>query len=193
MKQKIIFILILLSWIPCSTYAVTDITKKKYPYTILTNDYGILNERDLYDGLKSEPFSLESPPKDAYAHIYWQCLSREDVSTTLEDIGYSSYPSDDNDGMLIITAYVKPGISHKYATRRNWPIMGVEERFNRWLKLMKGEKYVCLAGRFGFREEKVTLGKKQQVYVWVFERMKTKKGCDSYFIGDCKGLKKADS
>ncbi len=38
-------------------YAVSKIAKQKYPYSLLTNDYGILNENDLGDlagGLKQK-------------------------------------------------------------------------------------------------------------------------------------------
>lgn len=177
MKKQIIFALILLFWIPYSTYAINSSINKKYPYSILTKDYGILREKDLNDGLKQEPFS----PENISGHIYWQCSPRDQIAITLEDIGYSSNNLPDNDGALIITIYSKPHIVHKYAMRRNWPITGVEKKFNQWLKLMKNEKYVCLAGSFAARKDKVIDGQKQQIYFWTFERIKTKKGYDSYF------------
>jgi len=182
MKKKIIFMLILLCWVPYNIYAIDDSLKKKYPYSVLTNDYGILNEKDLNDDFKPPiPFS----PKNISGYIYWQCYPRDNVTITLKDIGYSSQNISDNDGELTITVYRKSGILHKYSMRRNWPVMGVEKKFNRWMKLMKNEKYVCLAGSSAIREDKIMHGQKQQVYFWTFEKIKTKKGCDSYFDGDC--------
>lgn len=160
-----------------SAHAVDDVTKKKYPYTILTKDYGILDAKDLNDHLKPEPFS----PKKLTGHIYWQCFPREDVTTNLQDTGYSTHNLNDNDGDLTITVYNKPDIIHKYVMRRNWDIAGTEKRFNHLLKIMKNEKFVCLSGEFRFLEEKIIHGQKQSIYFWTSEKIKTKKGCNSYF------------
>ena len=54
-----------------------------------------------------------------------------------------------------------------------------EKIFNKWRKIMKDEKYVCLAGSFMFREHKMEDNKERENYQWVFEAIKTKKGCDS--------------
>jgi len=177
MKEKIIFILMSLFFIPYSAYAIDDAIQKKYPFAKLTNDYGILNENDLNDRLKPEPFST----KELTGHIYWQCFPREDVSTTIEDIGHSTHDLDDNDADLNITAYSKPGVIHKYVMRHNWATPGTEKRFNQLIKIMKGEKYVCLSGEFRFLEERIISGQKQLVYYWTSEKIKTKKGCNSYF------------
>lgn len=50
---------------------------------------------------------------------------------------------------------------------------------------MKNEKYVCLEGGFLNHRDRVINGKKQEIYSWEFEKIKTKKGCDSYFEGEC--------
>jgi len=187
MKQKMILMFMIIFLISYSAYAIDNAAKKKYPYSILTKDYGILNERDLNDDLEPEPFSLEKPPNDISGHVYWQCFPRDRVSTTLEDAGSSGYSSfspekgDDNDGYLTITVYSKPGILHKYEMRRHWPLTGTKQRFDRFIKIMRGEKYVCLAGSFFLRETRTRHEQKQQVYFWTFEKLKTKKGCDSYF------------
>ncbi len=72
-------------------------------------------------------------------------------------------------------------IKHNYEMRASWTITGYQKRFNKWLKLMEGEKYVCLAGHFVDLEKKVRNGKTWITYGWIFEKLKTKKGCDSYF------------
>lgn len=67
MKDFIIFLLI----IPTSLFAVTLGSLKKYPYQLLTNDYGILNEANLkrytYE-VNVEPFTKKFSGLD-----YWQC------------------------------------------------------------------------------------------------------------------------
>jgi hypothetical protein len=49
--------------------------------------------------------------------------------------------------------------------------------FNLFERLMKKEKYVCLAGDFiSVEEESTELGKKIKTYWWIFKNLKTKKG-----------------
>ncbi|HVE44764.1 MAG TPA: hypothetical protein VNC84_06490 [Gammaproteobacteria bacterium] len=183
MRNSFLFAFIWLFCFLCNSYAVGNVLKEKYSYAVLTaGGNGILNARDLNDGLKPAPFSTKEPT----GHIYWQCFLREDVHIAIEDIGYSTYDLADNDADLTITAYSKSGILHKYVMRRNWATSGTEKRFNQILKVMSGEKYVCLSGEFGFIEEEVIHGRKQLTYFWTSERIKTKKGCSSYFKSvDC--------
>jgi hypothetical protein len=49
----------------------------------------------------------------------------------------------------------KEHIKHHYEMRANWTITGYQKRFNKWLKLMESEKYVCLAGHFVDLEKEV--------------------------------------
>ncbi len=185
MNNKIIPVLILL-FFPFIAFAINAVTKQKYPYSVLTNDYGILNEIDLdsyKDGVKP-PSSL---PKEGFGYIYWQCFPRDAVSINLEDMGYSSEDigRNENDGDIKITVIRRSGVFHEYVMRRMWPVSGYEKKFNLWIKLMKNEKSVCLAGSFVHREDRVVSGKKQRIYLWVFDKIKTKKGCDSYFEDGC--------
>ena len=63
--------------------------------------------------------------------------------------------------------------------------MLTEDRFNQYLKVMQDEKYICFAGAYMEKEVRVIQGKKQQVHYWVFEKMKTKKGCEAYHQNGC--------
>jgi|688.fasta_scaffold163243_3 hypothetical protein len=178
MRQKITLILILFSFIS-STYAITNSLRQAYPNSILTDDYGILTSKDL-KGEKPAPFSLKDPP----GSVYWQCFPRDRLVISLEDFGSTSddIGIDENYSGLKITVSNKHDISHEYVMRRRWPLSVYERRFNTWIKLMKGEKYVCIAGEFINYKEKMEGGKKLRVCSWVFEKVKTKKGQDSYFI-----------
>jgi hypothetical protein len=179
--------LVLVLTIPHRANAIDPIVKQKYPYSVLTDDHGIITELDFasYVGVVNPaPFF----PKEGFGYIYWQCFLRENVSINLEEMGYSSEDIgwNENYSSLKITAYSEPNVFHEYTMRRPWPVSAYEKKFNLWIKLMKGEKYVCFAGDFIGREDKVNHGTKQRVYSWEFDKIKTKKGCDSYFTGDCR-------
>lgn len=180
--MKYIIITLLYLVMMTNANAVSISAKQKYPYPLLTDDYGILNENDLgafTRGLKPRPFATEGP---SGGYNYWQCFPREQVKVSLEDIGYSSTElgGESNVAYLKINVMTDNGIIHAYEMRANWSIKDSQKRFNKWLELMKGEKYVCLAGDFVQREH-VVRGIFREEYGWIFEKLKTKKGCDSYF------------
>jgi len=50
---------------------------------------------------------------------------------------------------------------------------------------MKDPQFVCIGGYFVRANEKISNGKKISEQLWVFENLKTKRGCDSYFSGWC--------
>lgn len=179
-------ILGILIWLALSTaHAVTLSAKHKYPYPLLTEDHKILNERDLavYTwGLTPRQFTDKEPSGDYY---YWQCFPREQVSVTFIDSGITYVDlGSDTAADLEIRVAVKPGVYHEYGMRRGWTVAQYQTDFTRWHKLMKNEKYVCLAGSFIGREETVENDIHNETYGWIFEAIKTKKGCDSYF-GSC--------
>lgn len=192
MKKMLLLIMIAIPLFPIIARGLSADLKKKYPYTVLTDDYGILNEIDLdseLDGVKHP--SLFSHENRAF--IYWQCFPRDSVRISLEDLGDS--PEDDpesdvkyngeNNAKLNITAASKKNIYHKYTMINNSPTLLAEARFNRYLKLMQGAKNVCIAGAYLEKEARVMGGKKQQVHYWAFEKMKTQNGCESYHLNGC--------
>ena len=111
--------------------------KQKYPNTVLTNDYGILNDIDLdshLDGVKHPPkFSKKSK-----VFIYWQCFPRNSVRVSLQDLGYSPEDDDEsdikyngeNEASLTISVLSKNHIVHKYIVWGRLPITLAENRFN---------------------------------------------------------------
>lgn len=58
------------------------------------------------------------------------------------------------------------------------------KQVDQWHTLMKKEKYVCLAGSFGEVTPKTVNGKTLLVYGWIYDKLKTKKGCSAYW-DDC--------
>ena len=191
MKQ-ISLLIIGICLFPLTVNALNVNLKQKYPNTVLTNDYGILNEIDLnshLDGVKYPPkFSKKSNP-----YIYWQCFPRDSVTVSLEDVGYSPEDDDESDvkyngenkATLTITGGGKGHVFHQYIVRGRLPITPTEERFIQYLKIMQGELYVCLAGSYMEKETRIIQGKMQQVNEWAFEKMKTGKGCEAYHTNGC--------
>ena len=160
--------------------------QEKYPKVLLTQDYGILSQDDLvaYNrDVKPVIFSGELG-KD---YSYWQCFPRANVTITLRDKGYSSEDigNFENYGDLFISIWSHDSVSNEYSMRRPWAIDEEEVIFKKWQKLMKNEKYVCLAGSMGRAENKTKNNKPHIKYVWIFEKIKNLKGCDSYFTGQC--------
>src|SRR5438045_4124490 len=136
-------------------YAVSDKAKEKYPYPLLNDDHGILSENDLASftwGLKPKKFTSSEGTTGPYN--YWQCFPREQVMVTLSDMGHSSDELGWKKNVASLGVDVltnkdirdNEDIKHTYEMRAHWTIAGYQKRFNKWLKLMEGEKYVCLAG-----------------------------------------------
>ena len=104
------------------------------------------------------PTELQPPPfrvavKNESSYLYWQCFPREEITIILEDKGFATEDIglEKNCGGITIKAWLD-GITHVYFMRRYEGIDTVEKIFNLWQRLMKNEKYVCLAGRYGFRQ-----------------------------------------
>ena len=173
MKTKILLLFLLI--LSSKAFSISLAAKKKYPYPLLTNDYGILNEQDLARyayGIPPRPFNL----KDSGAYNYWQCFPRNKVSITLtdfccstEDVGWKDTISEK------IRIYVTPTIIHEYQMRRPWPFSEDLPRFKLWHKLMSDQKYVCFAGSFGDKKVVIEEAIPREIYYWTFEKLKTKK------------------
>jgi hypothetical protein len=120
-------------------------------------------------------------PKFAGTHsglIYWQCFPREDVTITLKDKGYSTEDVGWKDTMadLEVSVNLKGSVYHKYEMTRSWTVADYQRDFNTWRKLMKNEQHVCISGHFVSREVSYANGEKQNIYYWIFDKIKTKKG-----------------
>jgi len=150
------------------------------------NSYGILGDLDYQgDNISIQPFNPRV--KKYHDHIYWQCFSRESVEVDLEDFGYSAEELlwEDNYGLLTIKVKDKRGVFHEFLIRRAWPVEAILEKFKKWRKLMEHEKYVCIAGSAPTLDKEESEKNQKKVVLWYYEQLKTKKGCDSYFLNGC--------
>jgi len=159
---------------------------KERPYALLSDDHGILSNADFKDErIAKEPYDIALKNFDDY--IFWQCFPRDAITIGLQELGYSSEDVGwvDNYSCLTFTAINAKGIRHEYQMRRIWPIPVYLEKFNVWLKLMRKEKYICIAGSSPYRDKESNRSGKNKTVSWTFEWLKTKKGCDSYFENNC--------
>ncbi len=155
--------------------------KDKYPFGLLTQDYGILDEEDLLIDSRSAKPTTYDIEEFQPAYRRWQCFPTKDVSFNFETWR-------DNDPMgaavdiIDLCAFsfevknVKP--IHTYGGRRAYKLGYCEELKNNWNSLTKDEAYVCLNGHPEIYEN----NEKH----WTWEQFKTRKGCKSYFGPRCK-------
>lgn len=153
--------------------------KNIFPYALLTDDFGILNKDDLKINqciAVPSPFSEEK--SSSYPH--WQCFAGKDVKMICDGKKYSE--EDKARMTMLVISGERNGQSNEFISRRPMRLKMCHLYQHDWAKFTKNEKYICISGEF-IESETDKVGKK--VWVWIFDRYKTKKGCDSYFRDAC--------
>lgn len=160
--------------------------KEKYPYGLLTDDYGHLTEEDLLEDMKDanpRPYRLDSKMDGGF--FRWQCFPVKDVKPKYrywkdtDPLGYAH---------VIVTmcdfefTVQDRKIKHLYHGRRAKEQTYCNDFKKHFERITKNEKYICLNGEPRSLETDKTTN--TQTKYWVWNRIKTKKGCHSYF-GDC--------
>jgi hypothetical protein len=188
MKNTTVLSLMLCFGIVLEVSAISKDIKQKYPYPLLTDDYGILNENDIAAytwGLEPRPFTIQG---FSGVYNYWQCFPREYIEVTLTDTGATASEfGKDTIADLLIRVRIKPDLIHQYSMRARSGAKDFKKRFNTWQRIMENQEYICLAGSFLFLDHEVENGKKREIYHWFFEKIKSKNkriNCDSY-LGSC--------
>lgn len=122
--------------------------------------------------------------------IKWQCFPVKDVTVTLEYIGMDDIlEPTGHTGDVTIIAYTDElengdyRVRHEYSMRRRWSYYAAEDTFHKLQKILSKQEYVCIAG--GLISDERDTYKKQDVHAWIFEKMRTKKGCHSWFADGC--------
>ncbi len=164
-----------------SCVSTQDSLKAKYPYARLTPDYGILDESDLWiseQNARPIPYSEES-----IAYPYWQCFESSSYSFSCEDLG----PDADEGTMADLKIQIAmDSTRHEiFGGRRGIPVAECRQFAEKFKQILKDERRVCVSGLSPHVESKVVTGKQMQMRTWTFDRMKTRKGCVSYFEGYC--------
>jgi hypothetical protein len=172
MKPKIICILFLLHGL--SAFALDANSKIKYPYALLTDDYNILSEKDLFLNMVSpNPYPLTDKP-DSWD--LWQCFKTTDVSFQYSNMGYEK-DWGSVIGDLSITVLDKGSPIHTYWFPRPYPVSLCNKWIKTWKKLIKNEEHFCIGGHFVDYDAKIKDARGLFARHWMFSRLKTKKGC----------------
>ena len=156
-----------------------------YSQRLLTDTYGIITEKDLaYDASrrKSLPYN---PNKFAGGVLYWQCFPVKAVK-----VKYRTWEGDDEwvaDNPVKTMCDLEFIINYNneiqiYSGRRAYPIEHCRHVTKEYEKVTKGQKIVCFDGEDGSYLSDEKIGKFKS---WTWDKIKTKKGCYSYFEGDC--------
>jgi len=155
--------------------------RKEFPHGLLTDDFGILNKQDLrINTCIAEPMPFSSE-KRVSPYPYWQCFEVKDSEMICERGKFDPYEKVVM-SMLVVSA-ARDGELHEFISRRPIPLRSCRLYAKDWQKFTKNEKFVCVSGADPGKEIK----DEKSTWVWIFGRYKTRKGCDSYFQGECDG------
>lgn len=148
--------------------------KKTYPFALLTDDFGILNMDDLkISGCIAVPSDFKTKPFTPYAR--WQCFESKNVKIICEGNSYDE--SAKTRFSIPVIKVNQSGSRQEFMGRKVIRLSDCVYFREAMKKLKRGQSHVCISG-----SEYRSNG---SVSVWIFDRFKTKKGCESYFQGDC--------
>ncbi len=155
--------------------------KKESPYALLTEDYGILNGKDLkINACIADPVSFSSQNQESF-YPYWQCFEVKASKMVCER---GKYDRDEKSIMsMLVLSGTRNGERHEFISRRPISLSTCRSYKKSWHQLTKNEKYVCISGEMNQKEIRGT----KIIWNWIFGRYKTQKGCDSYFQNECDG------
>lgn len=179
MWQAFIIIFLAAGWLfATDAKNVSRKLTQDFPYGLLTDDYGILNYNDLkINACIAEPAPYLTILNKAYAYPYWQCFEAKKIEMICE-IGRIDSDKKLRMSMLVISGR-RNDEHHEFISRRPIPLTSCQLYKKDWQKYTSGEMHVCVAGSVPSSENE------ERKIVWIFNRYKTKKGCDSYFDREC--------
>ena len=147
--------------------------RSRFPYGLLGEDYGILAKGDL--AMNACQFTPKPFPPDPLIspYEYWQCFETKTISL---NCGSSGIEDEDEGVMGLVVVKVSINqIKHEYIERRPWPMRECRSFLKDLSALLKGRSHACLSGSFIEEETDQAGGKMSN---WLFERLKTRKGCE---------------
>ena len=184
MKQLLFVLLLLVSLELFSCASNRDRLQRRYPYARLTDDYGILNEHDLK---VSEENAVAVPFSDtSQAYPYWKCFPTLQVKFACLDLG----PDEKRTPMADILVKAEGSVEiNEYGGRHGVPLDTCQKEYVAKSKdLMNGMPYVCIAGQYVSDNDRKPKSPHKR-FNWIYDRLKTQKGCASYFTEDCSTTK----
>lgn len=154
-----------------------------YPNRLITPDFGIVTADDLAYDTQMRDAEPYDPNKDLLGR-YWQCLPLKEVvpkSRTWRDsdsMGLSNVIVTMCDLEIVVR---EPTDLQTYGDRRAHRKEYCQEFMRQWRRLTSKEDIVCLNGDDPSTYVDGAHGRHRS---WVWNKVKTRKGCYSYF-GDC--------
>lgn len=160
-----------------SVDSLTD-AATKYPYALIGNSYGILNQNDLaINGCIATPVPYSTVSN---SYPYWQCFPTKNVTVSCDITEFDETEK----GVLAILAFDirSQSMDQEYVSRRAMPLKYCRELQQAWRSKTNGEEYACFSGQFISLERNAL---SHSELGWIFVSFKTKKGCSAYFSDDC--------
>lgn len=141
--------------------------KSKYPYGLLSDDYGVLTVNDLALNachIIPEPFTLDA----LNPYEYWLCFESQTVLAVCEDQNFSN--EDGRVGRVVVEAK-NHQIAYRFIESRPWPIQDCKSFVTRVKGLVHGVSHACISASYIRRE-------KNNERTGIFHRLKTHLGCE---------------
>jgi len=185
--MKVSLFLFFVLFVKNNLVSASDPIQALYPNRLLTDSYGIVTDKDLaYDNSRrdSKPYD----PNKFSSALYWQCFPFKDVK-----LKYRTWTDDDPENpkqkpnVVCDLNYI---VNHEreiqvYTGRRAYPVFYCRAIFKDWQRITRGQKIVCLDGEGGEYDNDKN---GQKIKSWTWDKIKTKKGCYSYFEGECSNI-----
>ena len=162
----------------CHASTVSHLSPK-HRYAVLTGDYGILNDNDVWI---SEQIAIPVAfSEESISYSYWQCFPSENFKFGCTD------ESEDGKQQASgsIDVVVSRGIHEWYVMNGMLPGKTCDLVMRKIKKLVSGSPFTCIAGWGVGTEAERQDGQKIHTRSWIYDRIKTKKGCLSWFEDYC--------
>lgn len=187
-----VFLLISMCILFCNiSWAISTDLKKKYPFVVLNDDHGILNEADIWFFMHNGEDAIVEYGKNYLDNLYWQCFQRNRIEIILHEMSepQTEFSGQDNLANFEIIAYDDSNkylIENSYQLGKN-SIVEFKKIFNRLDDIMNHQQYVCIGGRGTDRVSYFTNYQNQTIKhrLWELVSLKTKKGCYAYYKSGC--------
>jgi hypothetical protein len=127
----------------------------------------------------SAPFS-----EDNISSFYFRCFRAKEVSAKCEKGEYdASERILRSDGSITVHEGKE---THIYYFRQRIDFKMCKDEISEINAVLKGQEYVCISGQFsGYGNPDLPDNEDHHFLNWVYDKVKTNKGCTSYFGGEC--------
>jgi hypothetical protein len=161
---------------------------KKYPGGLLTGDYGIVTEQDLELEASTGTPGPFKPSEDSPGYNRWQCFPVKDVKPKVRTWRDSDGAGPNN--VIVTMCDLETWVEHHgqidvYYGRRAKENTYCREYLRAWKHLTRGEPFVCLSGEYHGISPPEPGAPQIPSRDWTWDKIKTKKGCHSYFTSEC--------